>query len=85
MTFQQRRSLFQIREHPRGIDCVLLRLALEGLGFRRLKRQAPMKVDAAKGCRLIEMNQASLANVSVTSFAYCFCRGRSKPDITRVY
>ena len=53
-----RRGLFKVNQHPRCFDCVLLRLPLKCLILRRLQRQAPMKVDPAECCCLIEKGES---------------------------
>ena len=57
MPFKQCRRLLQVGQHPGRLDCVLLRLALEGFGLRRLQSQAPVEVDAAEGRRFVEEGQ----------------------------
>ena len=57
MPFEQRGRLFKIGQHPRCVGVVLLRLAREGRGLRRLQRQAPMQIDAAEARRFVQKSQ----------------------------
>ena len=55
---KDRRGLFKVGQHPRCVDGVLLGLALERFGFRWLQREAPVKIDAAERCSLVQEIQA---------------------------
>jgi hypothetical protein len=58
MPLKQRGCLFEIGQHPRGVGGVFFRLTCEGLGLRRLQRQAPVQVDAAESSRLFKKTQS---------------------------
>jgi len=46
MPLKQSRCLFKFCKHPRSVDVVFCRLALECVDLRRLHREAPMQVNA---------------------------------------
>jgi hypothetical protein len=52
MGLKNGRGFFKIGQHPRSVDGVLLRLALERFGLQRLQREAPVKINAAE-CRIL--------------------------------
>ena len=57
MAFEKGCSLLQVREHPRVTGRVFFRLAGERLNLGRVKREAPVKVDATEASLLEEMIQ----------------------------
>ena len=86
MAFKNRRRLLKVGQHPRCVGGVLLRLALKRLDLRRLQREAPMQVDARGSPLSSQGMQDGRSRIpAVTGFAYLAWRGRSKPDMTRVY
>jgi hypothetical protein len=54
MGLQDGRGLFEVGQHPRSVDSVLLRFALERLGLRWFQREAPMKINAPEGRCLVQ-------------------------------
>ena len=85
VSFQQCRCLLKVRQHTRGIDAFSCGLRSKALAFDGSSVRHQWRSMRRKAAVLSRWVRRSLANVSVTSFAYCFSRGRSKPDMTRVY
>src|ERR1700677_2993980 len=57
MRLKNGRGLFQIGQHPRGVDGVLLRFAVERFRLRWPKGEAPVKINAAERRCLVEKIQ----------------------------
>jgi len=57
MAFKQRRCLFKVGQHPRGVGGMFPWLAGEGASLGRFQRQAPMQINAAEARCLFEKRQ----------------------------